>query len=178
MIRLALLTPNADPTLDLGQELAAYASTLRSEALEVELLHAIIEVGPTRIETEADVLAAALMVVRRARSLAAAGMDAIVIDCMSEPGLAEAQRAVHIPVVGPRSAVLTAAGGDLVAFVSDEAMARDAVARGARVLAPASTGLFGLAASLAKLGVPVLDPLPIAFREALIRVQHRLDGPS
>jgi len=171
-MKLVLLTPNADPTLDLGQELAAYASMLRPEVPDIEIGHAVIDRGPVRIETDDDVLAAAPEVVRKARSLAREGADAVIIDCMSEPGLGEAQRSVPIPVVGPRSAVLAAAGGGPVTFVRDEAAARRALAEGARVLSLSSTSLTGLAASLqATLGVRVLDPLPVALWEAVRRVR-------
>jgi hypothetical protein len=147
-MRLVLLTPNADPTLDLGRELAAYVGMLQPEVPDIEMRHVVIDRGPVRIETDDDVLAAAPEVVRKARSLAREGADAVVIDCMSEPGLAEAQRSVPIPVVGPRSAVLAATNGSSVAFVQDEATARRALAEGARVLSLSSTGLTGLAASL------------------------------
>ena len=103
-MKLVLLTPNADPTLDLGQELAAYASMLRPEVPDIEIGHAVIDRGPVRIETDDDVLAAAPEIVRKARSLVREGANAVIIDCMSEPGLSEAQRSVPIPVVGPRSA--------------------------------------------------------------------------
>ena len=147
-MKLVLLTPNADPTLDLGQELAAYASMLRPEVPDIEIGHAVIDRGPVRIETDDDVLAAAPEIVRKARSLVREGANAVIIDCMSEPGLSEAQRSVPIPVVGPRSAVL-AAGGGPVTFVRDEAAARRALAEGARVLSLSpSTSLPGLAASL------------------------------
>jgi Asp/Glu/hydantoin racemase len=147
-MRLVLLTPNADPTLDLGWELAAYVGMLQPEVPDIEMRHVVIDRGPVRIETDDDVLAAAPEVVRKARSLARKGADAVVIDCMSEPGLAEAQRSVPIPVVGPRSTVLAATNGSSVAFVQDEATARRALAEGARVLSLSSTGLTGLAASL------------------------------
>jgi Asp/Glu/hydantoin racemase len=99
--------------------------------------------------------------------------DAVIIDCMSEPGLAEAQRSVRIPVIGPRSAVLAAAGVP-VTFVRDEAAARQALAEGARLLSLSSTDLTGLAALLqATLGVRVLDPLSVAFWEAVRRVRMR-----
>ena len=173
-MKLVLLTPNADPTLDLGRELAAYASMLRPEVPDIEMGHAVIDRGPVRIETDDDVLAAAPEVVRKARSLVREGADAVIIDCMSEPGLGEAQRSVPIPVVGPRSTVLAATNGSSVAFVQDEATARRALAEGARVLSLSSTGLTGLAASLqAKLGVLVLDPLPVALWEAVRRVRFR-----
>ena len=169
-MKLVLLTPNADPTLDLGQELAAYASMLRPEVPDIEIGHAVIDRGPVRIETDDDVLAAAPEIVRKVRSLVREGAEAVIIDCMSEPGLSEAQRSVPIPVVGPRSAVL-AAGGP-VTFVRDEAAARRALAEGARVLSLSSTSLPGLAASLqATLGVQVLDPLPVALWEAVRRVR-------
>jgi Asp/Glu/hydantoin racemase len=171
-MKLVLLTPNADPTLDLGQELAAYASMLRPEVPDIEIGHAVIDRGPVRIETDDDVLAAAPEVVRKARSLVREGADAVIIDCMSEPGLGEAQRSVPIPAVGPRSAVLAAAGGGPVTFVRDAAAARRALAEGARVLSLCSTSLPDLAASLqATLGVRVLDPLPVALWEAVRRVR-------
>jgi Asp/Glu/hydantoin racemase len=173
-MRLVLLTPNADPTLDLGRELAAYVGMLQPEVPDIEMRHVVIDRGPVRIEADDDVLAAAPEVVRKARSLAREGADAVVIDCMSEPGLAEAQRSVPIPVVGPRSTVLAATNGSPVAFVQDEVTARRALAEGARVLSLSSTGLTGLAASLqAKLGVLVLDPLPVALWEAVRRVRFR-----
>ena len=170
-MKLVLLTPNADPTLDLGQELAAYASMLRPEVPDIEMRHAVIDRGPVRIETDDDVLAAAPEIVRKVRSLVRERANAVIIDCMSEPGLSEAQRSVPIPVVGPRSAVL-AVGGGPVTFVRDEAAARRALAEGARVLSLSSTSLPGLAASLqATLGVQVLDPLPVALWEAVRRVR-------
>lgn len=148
------------------------ARRLRRPAVpDIEIHHAVINHGPMRIETDEDVLAAAPEVVRKAWSLAHDGADAIIIDCMSEPGLSEAQRSVRIPVVGPRSAVLDAASGGPVTFVRDEATARRALAEGARVLSLSSTGLTGLAASLqATLGVQVLNPLPVALWEAVRQV--------
>jgi Asp/Glu/hydantoin racemase len=173
-MKLILLTPNADPTIDLGQELAAYVSMLLPQVPDIEIGHAVIDRGPLRLETDDDVLAAAPEIVRKAGSLARKGADAVIIDCMSEPGLTEAQRSVRIPVIGPRSAVLAAAGGVPVTFVRDEAAARQALAEGARLLSLSSTGLTGLAALLqATLGVRVLDPLPVAFWEAVRGVRTR-----
>ena len=175
-MKLVLLTPKADPTIDLDRELAAYARMLRPEVPDIEIGHAVIDRGPMRVTTDDDARAAAPEVVRKVRFLANEGAaDAVVIDCMAEPGLAEAQRSVRIPVVGPRSAVLAAAGDLPIAFVRDQAAARRALAEGARVLSPCSTDLTDLAVSLrATPGARVLDPLPFAFWEAVRRVRLRL----
>lgn len=66
--------------------------------------HVALERGPSSIEGEYDHVIAAPDVVRRAVESEADGVDAIVIDCMGDPGLQAARERVSIPVVGPGEA--------------------------------------------------------------------------
>lgn len=60
-----------------------------------------LEDGPRTIESAYDVALAAPGIVKVAREAEANGADAVVIDCMDDPGLAAARECVNIPVFGP-----------------------------------------------------------------------------
>ena len=62
-MKLILLTPNADPTVDLGQELAAYVLPAGAGHRDRSRGN---RSGPLRRETDGNVLAAALEIVRKA----------------------------------------------------------------------------------------------------------------
>lgn len=60
-----------------------------------------LERGPASIECAFDVMLAAPETVARALEAERDGVDAVVIDCMADPGLQAAREAVNIPVLGP-----------------------------------------------------------------------------
>lgn len=60
-----------------------------------------IERGPASIESEFDDALAAPEVILKAFEAERDGMDAVVIDCMDDPGLLGAREMVSIPVLGP-----------------------------------------------------------------------------
>jgi allantoin racemase len=68
---------------------------------EVSITQSQIEQGPASIECDLDEALAAPGVAARATEAEQAGADAIVIDCMSDPGIAAAREVVSIPVLGP-----------------------------------------------------------------------------
>lgn len=62
--------------------------------------------GTAAIEARADDALAAPGVLTRAIEAEREGVDALVIDCMDDPGLYAAREAVRIPVIGPAEASL------------------------------------------------------------------------
>lgn len=60
-----------------------------------------IDSGPPSIESDHDIALAAPGIIRRAREAEAVGADAVIINCMADPGLYASREAVRIPVVGP-----------------------------------------------------------------------------
>jgi len=57
--------------------------------------------GPSSVENEYDVLMAGPDTVAKVAQAERDGVDAVVIDCMADPGLRAAREAVRIPVIGP-----------------------------------------------------------------------------
>lgn len=89
-----------DPVVnaDIGHSKAYF---LKHAAPDVELTVVAIDEGPSTIESDHDVALAGPGTLRRVRQAAADGADAIVINCMADPGLFAAREAVRIPVIGP-----------------------------------------------------------------------------
>jgi len=75
-----------------------------------KVTNAQITQGPASIESAVDEVLAAPGVVDAAIKAEADGADAIVIDCMLDPGLDAAREAVSIPVIGCGEAAMRAAG--------------------------------------------------------------------
>lgn len=63
-----------------------------------------IEKGPASIETHRDEALAVPGVLLKVQEAAREGMEAVVIDCMGDPGLEAARELVSIPVIGPAQA--------------------------------------------------------------------------
>lgn len=84
--------------LDVGHSQAYFA---QHAAPDAEITVTAIEEGPEAIETDSDILVAGPGILRRVREAAAAGADAIVINCMADPALYAARETVQIPVLGP-----------------------------------------------------------------------------
>jgi allantoin racemase len=71
------------------------------ERSDLEVTHSMLEKGPASIESEFDEALSIPDTIRRAIEAERAGANAIVIDCMGDPGLASCREAVSIPVLGP-----------------------------------------------------------------------------
>ena len=74
-----------------------------------ELSHVILERGPASIESEYDEALALPDTLRQVRQAQADGMDAVIINCASDPGLDAARELVSIPVVGVAQAAFSLA---------------------------------------------------------------------
>ena len=76
-----------------------------------KVTNAQISLGPASIESAVDEVLAAPGVVDAAITAEAGGAQALVIDCMLDPGLDAAREAVSIPVIGCGEAAMQAASG-------------------------------------------------------------------
>jgi allantoin racemase len=75
------------------------AARLSSEGVKVDFVN--IEAGPASIECDYEIMLAQPGTVARVIEAERAGVDAVVIDCMGDPGLFGARECVAIPVLGP-----------------------------------------------------------------------------
>lgn len=75
------------------------------------MTNAQISLGPASIESAVDEVLAAPGVVDAAIRAEAEGAQAVIIDCMLDPGLDAAREAVSIPVIGCGEAAMLQAGG-------------------------------------------------------------------
>ncbi len=76
---------------------------------EVEISLKEIDIGPASIESEYDEMLAVPDTVAKIIEAEREGADAVVIDCMGDPGLKPGRECVSIPVVGPAEAAMHAA---------------------------------------------------------------------
>jgi allantoin racemase len=73
---------------------------------QTEVSHVQIERGPASIESEFDEAMAVPDTVAKIIEAERDGVDAVVIDCMGDPGMHAAREAVSIPVLGPGEATM------------------------------------------------------------------------
>jgi allantoin racemase len=76
---------------------------------DTELSHVELDRGPASIESAFDEMLAVPETVSRAIEAEREGIDAVMINCMGDPGLHAAREAVSIPVIGPCEASMHAA---------------------------------------------------------------------
>jgi len=67
---------------------------------DLTISHSLLEVGPSSIESEFDEALAAPDTIRVAIEAEDAGANAVIIDCMGDPGINACREAVSIPVLG------------------------------------------------------------------------------
>ena len=73
---------------------------------QTEISQVQIERGPASIESEFDEALAVPDTVAKIIEAERDGVDAVVIDCMGDPGMQAAREAVSIPVLGPGEATM------------------------------------------------------------------------
>lgn len=71
------------------------------ESADIGFSHSLIDIGPPSIESEFDEALAVPGTLAKALEAERAGVDAIIIDCMGDPGLKPARELVKVPVFGP-----------------------------------------------------------------------------
>ncbi len=78
--------------------------------LDTEISVALLDKGPASIESRYDEAMAVPDVVKKAVEAEKDGVDAVIIDCMADPGLEAAREMVSIPVIGPGETAMHIAG--------------------------------------------------------------------
>ena len=71
------------------------------EREDLEVRHSLLDQGPASIESEFDEALSVPDTIRKAIEAEQSGANAIVIDCMGDPGLNACREVVSIPVLGP-----------------------------------------------------------------------------
>jgi allantoin racemase len=118
------------------------------------ITHTLIEHGPASIESEFDEALSIPGILRKAIDAQERGANAIIIDCMGDPGLHACREAVTIPVIGPCQVAMHTAAmlGHRFAFVTVLDRLRALVGK-----LVASYGLQDAYASFRAIDIPVLS---------------------
>ena len=80
-----------------------------AEAYGIEFRHSLLDKGPSSIESEYDEALAVPDTIVKCVEAEKAGADAVVIDCMGDPGVKPSREMVSIPVLGPGETSMHAA---------------------------------------------------------------------
>jgi allantoin racemase len=121
---------------------------------DCEVTHSTIATGPASIESEYEVALALPGTIAAALEAKAEGADAIVINCMCDPGLAALREALTIPVVGAGQASYHVASMLAHSFAVLVAEAREIP------IYENNAKIYGLASklrSVRSIDIPVLD---------------------
>ena len=164
MRRIHLLTPISSKGFRTLADIAHLSSP------EVGFTHSELDRGPPSIECEYDEAFAVPDTIVKAIEAERDGADAIVIDCMGDPGLKPAREAVSIPVVGAAEAAmhLAAMMGHKFSIVTVLDSVKPMLSNLAR-----SYGVYDRLASILVVDTPVLE-LEVRYAE----VQQRLAEAS
>ncbi len=113
-----------------------------------------IDRGPASIESVRDEALAIPAVLSTVRAAEAEGMDAVVLDCMADPGLDPARELASIPVVGPAQTAM-----HLAAMLAHRFSVINVLEQGIpRVYRQIGRyGLAGKVASVRAINIPVLE---------------------
>lgn len=177
-VHVRLIAPTTDHR---PETLAAIAEDLRTLARpDVDLSHVQIEDGPRSVRTSEDEARALPGVLRRVLEARREGVHAVVLDCTSDVGLAEARALVDVPVIGPGEAMRERTRGRTVVRLDADVLASDplnaalrGIQEGAQVVVLGGTGWSHVAESLRQQlrqrghQTEVLDPLPVALEKAM-----------
>ena len=124
------------------------------ERPDLTFSHTLLDSGPASIESEYDEALAVPDTIAKTIAAEQDGADAVVIDCMGDPGLQPAREVVSIPVLGPCETSMHVAAmlGHRFSFVTVLDSVRPMVENMARVYSVADK-----LASIRSIGIPVLD---------------------
>jgi allantoin racemase len=124
------------------------------EREDLTVTHSLLDTGPSSIESEFDEAISVPDTILKAIEAERQGADAIVIDCMGDPGLNVCREAVNIPVLGPCQTSMHVASilGHKFSFITVLGRLRPMIDH-----LVSSYGLQGNYASFEAVDVPVLD---------------------
>ncbi|MFB0535691.1 MAG: aspartate/glutamate racemase family protein, partial [Anaerolineae bacterium] len=119
-----------------------------------EISAVALERGPASIESVCDEALAIPGVLSRVRSAEAEGMDAVVLDCMADPGLDPARELASIPIIGPAQAAMHLAAMLAHRFSVITVLEQGIPRVHSQIL---RYGLAGKVASVRAINIPVLE---------------------
>ena len=121
---------------------------------DLEIRHSLLDSGPVSIESEFDEALSVPDTIRKAVDAEREGANAIIIDCMGDPGLNACREAVSALVIGPSQASMHMAAllGHRFSFITVLERLRPMIANLA-----AQYGLTQSYASFEAVDIPVLD---------------------
>ena len=124
------------------------------ERADLTITQCLIESGPASIESEFDEALCVPDTIRRAMEAQQRGANAIIIDCMGDPGLAACREVVTIPVVGPAQTAMHVASllGHRFSFITVLERLRAVIDK-----LVAGYGLNDTYASFRAVDIPVLE---------------------
>lgn len=124
------------------------------ERPDLTITHSLIQQGPASIECEFDEAISVPDTIRKAIDAERRGANAIIIDCMGDPGLHACREAVTIPVVGPSQTAMHVASmlGHRFSFITVLDRLRAMVGK-----LVAGYGLEATYASFRAVDIPVLS---------------------
>ncbi|HSN72031.1 MAG TPA: aspartate/glutamate racemase family protein [Steroidobacteraceae bacterium] len=124
------------------------------ERPDLTITHTLIQQGPASIESEFDEALSVPDTIRKAIDAQSRGANAIIIDCMGDPGLHACREVVTIPVIGPSQTAMHIGSllGHRFSFVTVLDRLRAMVGK-----LVASYGLSDNYASFRAVDIPVLD---------------------
>ena len=96
-VKIRVIEPVISDTLDTTT--IEEFSPVAGPETELSVVH--LDRGPASIESRYEAALAGPDVVRKAREAEAEGIDAVISNCMDDPGMEAAREMVSIPVVGP-----------------------------------------------------------------------------
>lgn len=179
--RILLVGPTSAAWTSIAAEIEGELARLARPG--VELTYRCTGAGPLAIRSNEDVRLAAPFVVQTVVEGSRDGFDAFIVDCTSDPGVADARRVVPVPVVGVgealRAAIATAPrpvyelSGDELRSLDQEALISRV--RGAATVAMRGTGFSHLVDVLTEADptLLVLDPLDVALHACLEVLDNR-----
>ncbi|MFN8661218.1 MAG: aspartate/glutamate racemase family protein [Thermomicrobiales bacterium] len=121
---------------------------------DTELSHVEIEYGPASIECDYDEMLATPATVARIIEAERDGMDAVIINCMGDPGMQAGREVVRMPVIGPCEATMHLAAmlGHTFSVITVMKSLRTAFENHAKIY-----GLQDKLASVRAVEIPVLE---------------------
>lgn len=133
------------------------------ESADLGFSHSLIDIGPPSIESEFDEALAVPGTLAKALEAERAGADAIIIDCMGDPGLKPVRELVKIPAFGPAETSMHVAAmlGHRFSIVTVLESVRPLLGNLARI--------YGVAEKLASIEVVDIPVLELATRLAEVK---------
>lgn len=152
MRKIRVISPVTNPKV-METSLAVYRSMARTDT-QISIVN--LDQGPETIESLYEDSIAAPQVILRAIQAEEEAQQAVIIDCMNDPGLEAAREAVRIPVVGASQAAMMLAGllchkFSILSTAAEDRFAFEQLVR--------RYGLQEKYASTRSVGIPVIDLL-------------------